>query len=191
LSTRCGCARRRAAPTVRAVSQTPTYDQLRGERINAEVPPSEDKPPRDDQPGKHRPADDALPAPAPCQSPEPASDLTAAWSWFDPIDADLLGRHHLWGDMPKAAELRGQPPSPPACQPGPPPLTGPQAALPPVAHARHTPQHGATSCPSPAADDYRAQEAVVHGHGVRPGPGRQPQSAHRTETRHPMPKAVH
>ena len=190
-STRCGYPRRRAAPTVRVVSQTPTYDQLRGERINAEIPPSEDNPPGADQPGKHRPADDAPHAPAPGHLPEPASDLTPAWSWFDPINAGSLGKHHLWGDVPKSAESLGQPPSPPACQPAPPTLTAPQAALPPVAHARLAPPHGARSCPAPAADDNHPQDAVVGGHGVRPGPGCQPQSVHRAETRYPMPRAVH
>jgi hypothetical protein len=38
LSTGCGGRRRQSIPTVSLVSQTPLYDQLRGERINADVP---------------------------------------------------------------------------------------------------------------------------------------------------------
>ena len=38
LSPRCGGPRRQSMPTVSRVSQTPLYDQLRGERLNADVP---------------------------------------------------------------------------------------------------------------------------------------------------------
>ncbi|MCA1836208.1 MAG: hypothetical protein LC721_07745 [Actinobacteria bacterium] len=201
------------------MSQTPTYDQLRGERINAEVPPSEDDLPRVDKPGKHGPADDAPRALASSgQALEAASNLPPAWSWFEPADAGAPGRHHPRGEVPGAAELRGRTPSqsgrgvvetdkvgsgnatrraesstgprlrgePPA-----PPLAGPRAALPPVAHARHAPPHGGKNCPPPAADDSRAQGNVVGGHGAQPGQGCQPRSAHRTAARYAMPKAVH
>ena len=40
LSTCCGGRRRQSIPTVSRVSQTPLYDQLRGERLNADVPTS-------------------------------------------------------------------------------------------------------------------------------------------------------
>jgi hypothetical protein len=40
LSTRCGGPRRQSISTVSRVSQTPLYDQLRGERLNADVPAS-------------------------------------------------------------------------------------------------------------------------------------------------------
>jgi hypothetical protein len=96
---------------VRSVSQTPTYDQLRGERINAEVPPSEDDLPRVGQPGKHGPMDVAPRALTSGQVPEAASDLPPAWSWFEPADADSPGRHHPRGDGPGAAQLRGRTPS--------------------------------------------------------------------------------
>jgi hypothetical protein len=61
---------------VRTVSQTPTYDQLRGERINADVPASEANPQLTDRPGRHRvredtPTDSAVPGP----SLGPATDL--------------------------------------------------------------------------------------------------------------------
>jgi hypothetical protein len=218
LSTRCGCPRCRGPPTVRAVSQTPTYDQLRGERINADVPPSEEDPPRVAQPGKHGPADDAPRALASDQAPEAASDLPPAWSWFEPADAGPLGRHHPRGDVPGAAELRGRIPSRPGYglveperagsatvvwrpesttvtrlrgETQAPALAGPQAALPPVAHARHAPPHGGKSCPTPAADDNRAQDTVVGGHGAQLGQGCQPRSVHRTAARYAMPKAVH
>jgi hypothetical protein len=202
---------------VRAVSQTPTYDQLRGERINAEVPPSEYDLPRVDQPGKHGPADDAPRTLASGQAPEAASDLPPAWSWFEPTDAHPPGRHHPRGDMPGAADLRGRTSS----QSGygmvgsesagsgnairraestrgtrlrgetqAPALAGPPAALPPVAHARHASPHGGKSCPTPA-DDHRAQDMEVGGHGAQPGQGCQPRSVHCTAARYGMPKAVH
>jgi hypothetical protein len=41
LSPRCGRPRRQSIPTVSRVSQTPLYDQLRGERLNADVPATE------------------------------------------------------------------------------------------------------------------------------------------------------
>lgn len=41
LSTRCGGRHGQSIPTVSRVSQTPLYDQLRGERINADVPASD------------------------------------------------------------------------------------------------------------------------------------------------------
>jgi hypothetical protein len=44
---------RRPAPTVLPVSQTPIYDQLRGERINADVPAVNPEPPRADDPEQH------------------------------------------------------------------------------------------------------------------------------------------
>jgi hypothetical protein len=39
---------------LRTVSHTPTYDQLRGERINADVPAGEAEPQPVDRPGRHR-----------------------------------------------------------------------------------------------------------------------------------------
>jgi hypothetical protein len=104
LSTRCGCRRRRALHTVRAVSQTPTYDQLRGERINADVPPSEVAPPRLSQPGKHHPLGaPGLSAHGP--SREAKADPATTWSWFESVEAGPSGKHHLSSEVPDAAEV--------------------------------------------------------------------------------------
>jgi hypothetical protein len=53
LYTPCACLPRRPTPTVSLVSQTPIYDQLRGERINADVPATGADPHRVGYPGKH------------------------------------------------------------------------------------------------------------------------------------------
>jgi hypothetical protein len=214
LSTRCGCPRCRGPPTVRAVSQTPTYDQLRGERINAEVPPSEYDLPRVGQPGKHGPADDAARVLASGQAPEAASDLQPAWSWFEPTDTGATGRHHPRGAVPGAAELRDRTPGYGMVEPESagsrnairrpesttgkrlrgetqaPPPAAPQAALPPVAHARHASPHDGKSCPT-SADDQRAQDMEMGDPGTHSGHGCQPRSVHRTAARYGMPKAVH
>jgi hypothetical protein len=46
LYTACACSLRGHTPTVWAVSQTPIYDQFRGERINAEAPATASVPQR-------------------------------------------------------------------------------------------------------------------------------------------------
>jgi hypothetical protein len=92
---------------VRGVSQTPTYDQLRGERINADVPASEDDALWVDKPGRHHPSDGAPDALAHGQSPKAAAHPTAAWSWFESADARPPGKHHLWCDAPDSAEMPG------------------------------------------------------------------------------------
>ena len=85
----------------RTVSQTPTYDQLRGERINADVPAGEADPHPVDRPGKHRIPDD-MPAESALSDVEPEggsakdrsgkhqlrhgtprADPTRDWSWFE------------------------------------------------------------------------------------------------------------
>jgi hypothetical protein len=230
LSTRCGCRRCRAPPTVRGVSQTPTYDQLRGERINADVPASEDKAPLVDQPGRHHPLNGAPGARAHSRSPKAAAHLAPAWSWFESVDSGPPGRHHLWEDAPNTAEIRGQSATPPAyqsrsevvdnetggsviatqrdesgtdnqrqtsavipgsCDQGTPSPPGPQAALPPVAHARHTPAPRGKSSPAAAAVDKLKQDTAEAGRPAYPGQGYQVRSLSHTEARHLMPKALH
>jgi hypothetical protein len=69
----------------RAMSQTPTYDQLRGERINADVPADEADPQQIDHVGRHRLVDhfgrhrlvdDALGVAVCGQPPGSGADLT-------------------------------------------------------------------------------------------------------------------
>jgi hypothetical protein len=212
LSTRCGCRRCRAMHTVRVVSQTPTYDQLRGERINAEVPPSEVEPPRLSQPGKHHPLDPPdLSAHGP--SREAKADPATAWSWFESVEADLPGKHHLWSEVSDAAEVSDPSAASPACRspfrssqsenagpvsaaerdesltPSPP---GPPAALPPVAHARHTPSHcGGSSAAPPSSVENPAQDKPSGGCRAHLGHGLHPRSIDRPGTGYLMPKAVH
>lgn len=71
---------------MRQVSQTPIYDQLRGERINADVPASDADPQPARQPGECRyPAGGSDPA-AVLASPEARADLGASGSWFAVVD---------------------------------------------------------------------------------------------------------
>jgi hypothetical protein len=169
----------RPAPTVRCVSQTPTYDQLRGERINAEIPASKDRSLPVDPPGKHQPLDSAAGALAHGQSPEAAAHLTPAWSWFESVHAGPAGKHHLWEEASDSVDVHDQSATPPAHQsrvaPSPP---GPQAAIPPVAHARHMPPHGSKNCLAPEAVD-------------KPEPGTAACGRAAHETQYLMPKAVH
>jgi hypothetical protein len=81
-----------AALGCRGVSHTPTYDQLRGERINADVPASEADPHQVDPPGKHRLRDDAPAVAVGGFSTGPGADLTQGWSWFAMVDSDHPGR---------------------------------------------------------------------------------------------------
>jgi len=104
-----------AALRCRAVSHTPTYDQLRGERINAAVPASEADPHQVDHPGKHRPRDDAPTAAAVGgSSPEPEADLAEDWSWLALIDSDQPGKHRLRDDAPGAPTVDSPPRGPAA-----------------------------------------------------------------------------
>lgn len=67
----------------RAMSQTPTYDQLRDERINADIPASEAVPHEVSYSGKHRLVADPSLA-AVCGSPPGAGvDHVGCWSWFE------------------------------------------------------------------------------------------------------------
>lgn len=135
-----------AALGCRGVSQTPTYDQLRGERINADVPASEADPHQVDHPGKHRLRDDAPAAAAVGgSSPVPGADLAEGWPWFGtreparagsanaPGSAHLLAATHRGGQAPAADQQAGcgQQPSEQV----------PRMLVPPPAHARDRQQH--------------------------------------------------
>lgn len=82
----------------RAVSQTPAYDQLRGERINADAPAS-DADPQIDHPGKHRLRDDP-PGAGAVFSPltGPGADLGRGWSGFWAGDSERPGKHRIRDD---------------------------------------------------------------------------------------------
>jgi hypothetical protein len=92
------------------VRQTPTYDQLRGERINADVPASDVDPDWLDRPGRHR-LGDYTSAAAAMYSPPPRSrgEQAEEWSGFGTggID-DRPGKHRLHDHAPAAAAACGQ-----------------------------------------------------------------------------------
>lgn len=85
----------------RTVSQTPTYDQLRGERINADVPAGEADPRPADSPGRHRIRDD-MPAGSPVSDLGPGGDPAENWSGFAPGDSGPSGKHQLRPGAPRA-----------------------------------------------------------------------------------------
>jgi len=76
------------------VSQTPTYDQLRGERINADVPAGEADPHPVDRPGRHRVRDD-MPAGSAQSDLGPGRDPTEDWPGFMPGNSNRSGKHQL------------------------------------------------------------------------------------------------
>ena len=78
----------------RTVSQTPTYDQLRGERINADVPAGEVDPHPVGRPGRHR-VRDGMPAGSAVSDPDPGGDSIEDRSGFAPGDSDRSGKHQL------------------------------------------------------------------------------------------------
>lgn len=79
----------------RTVSQTPTYDQLRGERINADVPAGEADPHPVGRPGKHRIPDD-MPAESALSDVEPGGGSAK----------DRSGKHQLRHGTPRADPAR-------------------------------------------------------------------------------------
>ncbi|MGH3782902.1 MAG: hypothetical protein ACRDRO_20345 [Pseudonocardiaceae bacterium] len=136
------------------MGQTPIYEQLRGERINADVPATGADPQRVDHPGKHH-----LPAVAPVpaavfQPPGPGADLD-------------VNRHHL---------VRAYPADRPAGDAGRAvAVWGPRAGLSRAAHVRHAPAYAASSSPvlsgasrNPAAWGARAGD---HGADLEGGGG--------------------
>ena len=131
-----------AALGCRAVSHTPTYDQLRGERINAGVPASEADPYQVGHPAKHRRRDDAPAAAAVGGfSPEPGADLAEGWSWFGTGQPVRVGPANTTRPAHCSAgtHRRGQTPAADqqaACGQQQPSVQALRALLPPPAHAR-------------------------------------------------------
>lgn len=123
----------------RPVSPTPIYSQLRGERINADVPVTEAHPQEVDHPGKHR-LPDGGPDPAAvfARPPIAGAARAAGCSWFTASEPVM---HSTWQIQSAVATRRdgwtyptGQPASSnQEAATG----WGPHAALPPAAHARH------------------------------------------------------
>ncbi len=131
----------------RGVSHTPTYDQLRGERINADVPASEADPHQVDPPGKHRLRDDAPAAAAVGGSSRgPGTDLAQDRSWFGTPEPVRAGRATTTRSVHSLAGTHRREQTPAADQQAggaqqQPPEQAPHALLPPPAHARDGQQH--------------------------------------------------
>jgi hypothetical protein len=123
------------------VGGTPIYDQVRGERINADVPPSEADSWADYH-GKHRLRLD-IPVPAAVFGPPGPG-------------ADLAPHHHRRASTCPAGlpTADGQPETT---------MWGPRAALPPEAHTRQVPRHAASCRPSSVADHNPAARDTATG----------------------------
>ncbi len=88
---------------VRVMSLTPTYDQLRSERINAGAPTSEADP-QLNHPGQHRLRDDALRAAAVGDSSRgPETDLVEGWFWLGTTKPPPATSPHPTGSAPASA----------------------------------------------------------------------------------------
>ncbi|MDQ4033235.1 MAG: hypothetical protein M3332_13625 [Actinomycetota bacterium] len=112
------------------MGETPIYEQVRGERINADVPASEADPQRADDHGKHRLSPET-PMPAEVFGPPGLGD-------------DLVPNRHrrAWADLAGLPAADGQRAAT---------VWGPRAALLPEAHTRQAPRHAASSPPASAA----------------------------------------
>jgi hypothetical protein len=141
-----------AAPTVlRHGRGTPIYDQVRGERLNADVPPCGTDPPRADYHSKHRLIPDT-PVPAGVSGPP------------GPGDGFVPNHHRRAWTYPAGLPVPDGQPAATAW--------GPRAALPPEAHTRQAPRHAASSPPASATDrNPAAQGATAGDRGVQPEGG--------------------
>jgi hypothetical protein len=144
------------------MGQTPIYDQLRGERINADVPAIGADPQLVGHPGEY-PLLVVAPVPATVFGPGPATDLDA-------------NQHHLVGTSP-ASQPAGDGPRAVA-------VWGPRAGRSLVAPVRQAPAHAASSSPAlPGSSRHSAAGAVAGEHGAHRRHGAGPRPAQRTEPR--------
>jgi hypothetical protein len=152
---------RRRALTVSPMGQTPIYDQVRGERINADVPTSGAGPHWADDHGKHRLLPET-PVPAVVFGPPSLGDDFAshrhrrAWTYAAGWPA---------ADGQRAASV-----------------WGPRAALLPEAHMRQASRHAASSPPASAAGRNPADRGTAAGdRGPHPEQGSGVRQVKRTE----------
>ena len=129
------------------MGETPIYDQVCGERINADVPASGTDPQRSGYHGKHRLL--------------PDTPVAAVFGPPNPGDGLSSNQHrHAWTYPAGLLAANGQ-------QTG--TVGEPQATLPPEAHTRQAPRHAASSPPTAAADRNPAvQNAATRNRGVHP-----------------------
>ncbi|PZS22559.1 MAG: hypothetical protein DLM60_04175 [Pseudonocardiales bacterium] len=152
------------------MGQTPIYEQLRGERINVEVPATGADPQRVDHPGKHHLLAVAPVPAAVFEPPGPGTDLDGT---------DLDGnQHHLVPACPadRSAGDAGRAVA----------VWGPRAGLSLAAPARHEPAHAASSSPAPpgASHNPAAHGAAAGDHGAHREEGGRPRQVRHT---HPRP----
>jgi hypothetical protein len=120
-----------AALWCRVMRLTPTYDQLRDERLNADVPASEAGT-QVDHPGRHRLRDDAPAAAAVGGSSSgPGADLAEDWSWFVTGDPVRTGSAHTTRSVHSSAGTHRR-------------EQAPHEFLPPPTHARNSHQQHKT-----------------------------------------------
>ena len=148
---------------VRLMGRTPIYDQLRGERINADVPAADADPQVIGRRGRHHVL---VVAPGPTAVFGPPGPSTC-------LDGN---RHHLLepypAGQPAGDEVRAVA------------VWGPRAALSLAAHARQAPAHDASSSPALAnASHDPAAQATAAGHGAHSGQGGGPRPVQHTEPR--------
>jgi len=152
---------------VRPMGQTPIYDQLRGERINADVPATGADPQLVGRPGEHAVLAVA-PVPAAVFGPGPATDLDA-------------NQHHLVPTYP-AGQPAGEGQRAVA-------VWGPRAGRSLVAPVRQAPAHAAGSSPAlPGSSRHCAARGKVAGeHGAHRRQGGGPGPDQRSEPRSARP----
>ncbi len=153
---------------VRPMGQTPIYEQLRGERINAEVPATGADPQRVDHPGKHHLLAVAPVPAAALEPPGPGTDLDG-------------NQHHLVPAYPadRPAGDAGRAVA----------VWGPRAGLSLAALARHAPAHAASSSPALSGTGHNpaAQGAAAGDHGAHREEGGRPRQVQPTEPRPATP----
>ena len=144
------------------MGETPIYEQVRGERINADVPASGSDPQQGDEHGKHRLLPDTPVAAAVFWPPGPGDDLAPnhhRQAWTHPVG------------LPAANGQRAAT------------VWGPRAVLPPEAHPRPAPRHAASSPPASAAGRNPAErDAAAGDRGAHPEQEGAVQQIKRAET---------
>jgi hypothetical protein len=158
---------------VARVSHTPTYDQLRGERINVDVPASQvgvAASPVDPEPftrsGKHHRRDDDRPTGVAAFGPSPGSGAGLAEDRprFSTDGPSPPGRHSVLDDPPGAREVSGR--EPPAdlaeswswFRTGKPASADPATATPAIPCSADSPSH---QHPPPTTDEKDAEQRVL------------------------------
>jgi hypothetical protein len=180
----------------RAVSPTPIYDQLRGERINADVPATGTEPQQVGHLGKHRQSTDGSdPAGVLGRSPEAGVDLDVGLCWFAAAEPAMQAAVNATWRAESARETRPCERTYPASQPAgsgeTPAGRESQVAAPSTVHARQEQaQLSSGRRALEAVHNPAAQGAVADGRGAHPGKGCGPRHAAHTEPRFAAPVGV-